>query len=62
MPLEELTCEEIKARITKMDKREAKEFFDSLPIETRERYTIYVMQRTRQVLDAASNVENYLEV
>jgi len=54
MTVEELTCEEIKARTIKMGNREEKEFLDRLSPETRERYLNYerqrVMQRVREFL------------
>ena len=50
MNLEELTPEEVKSRIACMDEREAKEFFDRLSPETKDKYLNYVMQRTREFL------------
>ena len=45
MTVDELTCEEIQARINNMDSRDIKTFFEGLPPETQRKYQDYVTQR-----------------
>jgi hypothetical protein len=59
MTLEELTIEEIKSRIIKMNNKEAEEFLKSLPPETQRKYCDYVMQGTMEHLSDLANDKDY---